>query len=413
METNNKTQKEKLWTKEYIAMTALAFFLSVSLNITGTVIPFFAQHLGGDLSTLGLVMAFFTASALVFRPYFGNMLDKKGRKLTIIAGGVIFSVVTLAYGIALSVIGLLALRFLHGLGFSAHSTAAGTIVADIVPKSRLTEGVGFFGISHTLSMALGPLIGLNLLEYRGFSEVFILAAVLGAISVVIAMSLKLGNDSKKEQVDENNERIILTVNSSIQSAIIEKSAIPASLVLLFIALTLGAVITFLPIFALSRGIGDIGIFFTVFALVQLIARPLTGRLADKFGFSAIMLPGLAFMAISMLILAFASNLGMFVAAGISYGLGFGSTHPTLNAILIKLCPPERRGVGNATFFSAMDIGIGTGAILWGIVSQIAGFTYVFVGAAICVVVASVLYIFNLNKQLMVSNSKVTAPASTL
>jgi len=411
MEAENKIQKDKLWTKEYIAMTALAFFLSVSLNITGTVTPLFAKHLGGDLSTLGLVVAFFTVSALVFRPYFGNMLDKKGRKLTIIIGGIIFSAVTLAYGIALSVVGLLALRFLHGLGFSAHSTAAGTIVADIVPKSRLTEGVGFFGISHTLAMALGPLIGLNLLEYRGFNEVFILAAVLGVISVVIALSLKLGNDSKREQVDEDNEHKILAGNSTIQSSIIEKSAIPASLVLLFIALTLGAVITFLPVFALSMGIGDIGIFFTVFALVQLVARPLTGRLADKFGFSAIMLPGLAFMAISMIILAFASNLGMFVAAGLTYGLGFGSVQPTLNAIMIKLCPPERRGVGNATFFSAMDIGIGTGAILWGVVSQLAGFTYVFIGAALCIVVALVMYILKLDKQIILSNHKTAESAS--
>ena len=411
METNNKTQKVKLWTKEFIAMTALAFFLSLSLNITGIVTPLFAKHLGGDFSTLGLVMAFFTASALIFRPYFGNMLDKKGRKLTIILGGAIFSLVTLAYGIAFSVIGLLALRFLHGLGFSAHSTAAGTIVADIVPKSRLTEGVGFFGLSHTLSMALGPLIGLNLLEHSGFSEVFILAAVLGTISVFIALSLKLGNNSKKEQIDENNGRKILIINPSIQSSIIEKSAIPSSLVLLFIALTLGAVITFLPVFALSRGIEDIGIFFTVFALVQLVARPLTGKLADKFGFSAVMLPGLVFMMISMLLLAFASTLGMFIAAGIAYGLGFGSAQPTLNAIMIKLCPPERRGVGNATFFSAMDIGIGIGAILWGVISQVAGFTYVFIGAALCIVAALVMYIFKLNRQLMLSNHKIAESAS--
>ena len=111
------------------------------------------------------------------------------------------------------------------------------------------------------------------------------------------------------------------------------------------------------------------------------------------------------------ILAFASNLGMFVAAGLTYGLGFGSVQPTLNAIMIKLCPPERRGVGNATFFSAMDIGIGTGAILWGVVSQIAGFTYVFIGAALCIVVASGFYIFKLSKQLMVNDVKMAVPAS--
>jgi len=59
----------------------------------------------------------------------------------------------------------------------------------------------------------------------------------------------------------------------------------------------------------------------------------------------------------------------------------------------------------------MDIGIGTGAVLWGIVSQIVGFTYVFVGAAVCIAAALGFYIFNLSKQLTVSNGKATAPAS--
>ena len=403
----NFIQKEKLWTKDFILMAVLSFFISVSLNITGTITPLYARHLGGDLSLLGLVMAFFTVSALIFRPYFGNMLDKKGRKLTIITGGIIFSVVTIAYGIVFSTIGLLALRFFHGLGFSAHSTASGTIVADIVPRSRLAEGIGFFGISHTLAMGLGPLVGLNLLEHRGFRDVFFLAAVLGGISVICAFLIKLGSKPDEKRAAINMSHNDLADRSSVMYALVEKSAIPTFFVMLFIALTLGAVLTFLPVYADSRGIGDIGFFYSVFALVQLITRPITGKLADKLGYTAIMMPGMAFMAISMLMLAFATDLAMFVAAGAIYGLGFGSVQPTLNAIMITLCPPERRGVGNATFFSAMDIGIGAGAIIWGIASQIAGFAFVFGAASICIVIASVLYMLILNKQLNGEYSKVS------
>lgn len=401
--------REALWTKEYIAMILLTFFLSVSLNMTGTVTPLFATHLGGDLSTLGLVMAFFTAAAMIFRPYFGNMIDKRGRKLTIISGGIVFSAATLAYGATFSVIGLLVLRFLHGFGFSAHSTAAGTVVADIVPSSRLTEGVGFFGISHTLAMALGPVIGLNLLEYLGFNAIFVLAAILAVISVGIAFGIQFQTTGKPENVVSHEQQN----NPDKKSAFIELTAIPASFVLLFIALTLGAIFTFLPAYAASRNIGDIGIFFTAFALIQLAARPLTGKLADKYGFSSVIIPGLAFMAFAMILLAFATNLVLFITAGLAYGIGFGSVQPTLNAIMIKLCPSERRGVGNATFFSAMDIGIGTGAIIWGIISQIAGFTFVFIGSALCIVAASILYVFWLSKQLYVNDIKKALPPESL
>jgi len=397
---NNILIKDKLWTKQYIGMIALSFFISVSLNMSGTITPLYAQYLGGDFSTIGLVMAFFTVSALIFRPLFGILLDKMGRKAVIIGGGVLFSIATLTYGIAFSVVGLLILRFFHGMGFSAHSTASGTVISDIVPSSRLTEGVGYFGIAQTLSMAIGPVIGLSVAGNRGYNTVFIIAASLSAVSVLIACTIGFKNHGLKvipnQHLSENKR--------SIKDAVIEKSVIPTALILFFIALTFGAVLTFLPAYAISKGVGDIGIFFTVFALVQLIVRPLTGKIADKFGFSSIMLPGLGFLAISMMLLAFSENLAMFIAAGITYGTGFGSVQPTLNAIMIKFCPPERRGVGNATFFSAMDIGIGLGAIVWGIISRVAGFQIVYIACAVCVIAAAVLHVFWLDKQIKSNNN---------
>jgi len=400
MDMNLPLQNEKLWTKNYIAMVILSFFLSVSLNMTGTVTPLFVQHLGGDLSIVGVVVAFFTVAALIFRPYFGVLLDKKGRKLTIIVGGLIFSAATLAHGIAFSILALFVLRFLQGMGFSAHSTASGTVISDIIPTARLTEGMGFFGISHTLGMALGPFLGLELVELAGFNLVFIFAAVLGAISIVITSSLKLKSDLDRVKFHKSKAQAMEKRTGSPLDSLFEKTAIAPSVVLLFVAFSL-ATVTFLPVLAVSRGIGDVGIFFTIFALVQLITRPLTGKVADKYGFSYVMLPGLVFIAVSMILLAFAADITEFVIAGVFYGIGFGSAQPTLNAIMIRLCPPARRGVGTATFFSSMDIGIGVGAVVWGIISQAAGFTFVFLGAAVCIISSVLIYIFWLEKLLSV------------
>lgn len=383
--------KEKLFTRQYIGVIALQFFLSVSLNMSGTLAPLYAQYLGGSFATLGLVMAFFTAAALLFRPFFGMLLDSKGRKLVLIGGGIVFIFATLSYTMAWSVAFFLLLRFVHGFGFSAHSTASGTIVADIVPRSRLNEGVGYFGIAHTVSMAVGPVIGLSILDNFGFVPVFVLASVIAAISILIAIFTDI-KDSNSFRVNGH------PVARTFTDTIIEKTVVPTSVILFFIALTFGAILTFLPAYGKSLGIADIGIFFTVFALVQLVVRPLTGMLADKFGFSYAVLPGFVFLAASMLILAYSTNILMFILAGFAYGIGFGSIQPSLNAIMIKLCPPDRRGVGNATFFSAMDIGIGAGAVLWGIVSELTSFRHVYIICSICVIAAGALYLIWLNNK---------------
>jgi MFS family permease len=153
----------------------------------------------------------------------------------------------------------------------------------------------------------------------------------------------------------------------------------------------------MPIFSKARDIDNIGLFFTFYAVSMILTRLVTGRLADHYGFLKVLLPGMAMMFMLFVTLAVASSLPVVLLAALFYGVGFGTIQPILNAIVIKLSPPERRGAANATYYATMDIGYGFGSLAWGVVSQMTGFTVVFLGCAVCMVIAVLAYYLLLHR----------------
>ena len=412
-------QQDSLWTKHFIQIMIVAFMVSITMNMTMTTLPLYGQHIGGSRSLAGYITAIFTLSALLFRPVFGTLLDNKGRKKVLVIGIFVFFLSVLSYNFAYLVSVLLFFRFIQGAGFSGHSTAAGTIVADIVPVKRLAEGIGYFGVANTLGSAIGPSIGLYIIKYFDYNILFIISAIFSLTALLIAYAINYEKEKqfvgqifnktkiKKEEIHKNQfeiknevragrERkvgIKVGLDNGIVAGIVifEKSALPTSLVLFFVALTVGSIMTFIPIYALNKGIEDIGIFFIIYAFALLLTRIKMGKLVDRYGVTAVIIPGLMIGFIALIILAFAESLISFLIVAFLYGFSFATVYPTLNATMVRLCPPLRRGAGNATFFSAMDIGVGLGSVIWGYISELFGFVYVYLGAAVCIIFALFFY----------------------
>ena len=165
--------REKLWTKYFTLTFIYALFTAISNNMLMTGIPLYAIHLGGNNSISGLLFGLFMGAAILFRPLFGTLIDDKSRRLVLIIGCMISTVISLSYVLAFSIGILLFVRSLHGVGFSATTNASGTIVSDIVPRSRLAEGVGYFGLSNTLATAIGPALSLLLIQHYHFNVLFL------------------------------------------------------------------------------------------------------------------------------------------------------------------------------------------------------------------------------------------------
>lgn len=383
---------EKLWTKDYFLTFSYAMSTQISNNMLMTALPLYAIHLGGDNSISVMLFGFFMFVAILFRPYFGKLSDEKSRRIVLIIGAIVAAFITLSYVVAFTISLLLIMRSLHGIGFSATTNAAGTVISDIVPKKRLGEGIGYYGLSNTLSTAIGPALSIYLIQQFNYQVLFIVAGLIGLISIVCSLFITYEKRNPKIKVKSKQKR-------KISELLFEKTALPTGLVTAFVYVAMGAALTFIPTFALSLGIVDIGLYFTVYSFALLFTRIVGGKLADKYGSSYVIIPGLFIMAGSFVVLAYASTLGGFIISGVLYGLGLGFVEPALNAVMIKLCPPDRRGAGNSTFFTAKDLGSGGGAIALGFISLQAGFKAVFLLSALSIIIAFLAYFFVLRRQM--------------
>lgn len=395
MEGIKNMSRERLWTRQFAFILLINFFASVIMNMLNSTMSLYVDHIGGNKASVGLITGIFSLSALFFRPWFGNLIDNKSRKLVLLIGVGILSLVSLSYTLVYSVIFLLVLRIIHGIGLSAQSTAIGTVISDIAPRSRLSEGVGFSGIAATIATAVGPSLGLYLIQNYNYNVFFGVASAFGILAVIFSFYI---NYEKKE----NNFKVIkakenITYDKRKKVAIFERTAVPASIVVFFMLFTVSSIFTFLPAYAIEKGIDNVGSFFTVYALSFLVGRTITDKLTVKYGINKIMIPGLILVIISYIMLAFASSLPIILFIGFIYGFGYSATQPTLNSIAVSKCVPERRGAANATFFSAMDSGFFIGATIWGIMCEKGGFTLVYLGSAICITLALISYMILLNR----------------
>ncbi|RLL43843.1 MFS transporter [Oceanobacillus piezotolerans] len=394
MQRQSNTAEKKLWTKYFILTFIYALFTSTANNMLLTGLPLYALHLGGDNSISGLLFGLFMLFAILSRPLFGKLIDEKSRRMVLIAGGVISAFLSLSYVFAFSIGLLLVLRALHGFGFSATTNSSGTVVSDIVPKSRLAEGIGYFGLANTLSTAVGPALSLFIIVNFNFNILFIVTTLIGFIALFCSLFI---NYEKNGEPDHKLSNI--KVKRKLTEIMYEKTALPTALVTVFIYVAMGATMTFIPTYALSLGIEDIGIYFIVYSFALFFTRIAGGKLADKYGSSLVIIPGLIMIVLSFVVLAYATSLSAFIISAILYGLGLGSVDPTLNAVMIRLCPPDRRGAGNSTFFTAKDLGGGFGAVIFGFISLSQGFRFVFLYCALSVIIAMIAYHFILRKQI--------------
>ncbi|PFM63092.1 MFS transporter [Bacillus cereus] len=374
---------ERLWTKSFIQMTVAMLFLFTGFYLLVPTLPLFIKEIGGNESQVGLMMGMFTIAAVVIRPIIGGMLDKYGRKSFIIWGLIFFGLTMLSYNLASTILFLAFLRVIHGVTWAVSTTAVGTAITDIIPDSRRGEGMGWYGMAMTIAMAIGPMIGLWVVQNYSFHGLFVLATLLSFMAVVLSLITKMPFAPQKEK-------------GKIQ--LFEKSVLSITIVVFFLSFAYGGITTFLPLFASSIDVNP-GTFFLVYAIALTIVRPISGKLLDKYGEVFIILPTLCITILAIVVLTISNSVMGVIIAAVLYGVGFGSAQPALQAAMLIIVAPSKRGVANASFFTAFDLGIGLGAILLGFVSQIFGYRFLFAGSAISGLIALIIFVIFVKQRL--------------
>jgi MFS family permease len=366
---------ERLWTKPFVLITTGNLSLFVAFYMLYPTLPLFIKQLGGTETHVGLAMGAFMLASVIFRPIVGGLLDRFGRRPFIVWGLILFTVAMYLYDWVGGVAVLMGLRVLHGMSWALSSTSIMTAVTDLIPTSRRGEGMGWFLTSMTLAMAVGPLLGIWVLDKVSFSALFLLGMILSIATLFLMLGIKI-----PAQARPNSRRIEW----------FEKSVLPVAVSVFFLFLAYGGITTFVPLFAESIHVNS-GAFFLAFAATLAVSRPISGKLADRYGETFVIVPALAITILSLLVLAFSTGLFGMVVSAVLHGIGFGSAHPALQAATIRVARADRKGVANASLSTATDLGIGLGAIILGWVSQYTSYQVLFIVSAISVACSVLLF----------------------
>ncbi|MDQ6420416.1 MFS transporter [Paenibacillus sp. LHD-117] len=375
---------ERLWTRPFILYTVGMLFLFTGFYLLLPTMPLFIKQLGGNEAQVGLATGAFMLAAVVVRPIVGGLLDRYGRRPFIVWGLLLFALAMYLYDWVGGIVVLLMLRILHGMTWAVSTTAVFTAVTDMIPSSRRGEGMGWFGTAMTLAMAIGPMLGIWVMQNLSFGALFLIACSLSAAALFLTFGVKLPFRPQ-------------TGNRKIE--FFEKSVWPVAASVFLLMIAYGGTTTFVPLFSQSIGVNS-GLFFLVYAVTLTLIRPVAGKLSDRRGETFVIIPGLAITIAALLLLSLATGWAGVLAAAVLFGVGFGSAQPALQVATLRLARPDRRGVANASLLTATDLGIGLGAIALGWVSQFGSYQVLFTVSAVSAFLSLMLFVLVVKRLLI-------------
>lgn len=364
------------------------FFLFFSFQMLIPTLPAYIALFGGDSLIIGWVIGIYTISALISRPFVGKALDTYNRKVILFIGLSIFSFSVITYNWMSSILLILILRFIHGIGWGTASTSFGTIISEIIPAKRRGEGMGYYGLSSTIAMALAPFFGIWIMNIYGFSYLFIVSFAMSIVSLILSQFISIAK-IKPIQKEITELRFI---------DLYEKSSLFPGLLILLFTITYGGIVTFITLYGKEVGIENVGWFFFGNAIAVLIIRPIAGKIFDRKGHKWVLIPGVISSSIGLLILSYSTDVYMLVIASLFYGLGFGSVQPALLAWTINRVSSDKKGAANGTFFSAFDIGIGVGSIFLGAIARATSYSTMYRLSLIMLLLYMIIYLRYLYKK---------------
>ncbi len=366
-------------------MSIASLFMFVAFYLLMPIIAMYVvDHFEADASLAGVVAASYIISALLTRPFSGYLVDRFDRRKFYLLVFLLFAIFFIGYVISSSIMELVITRVLLGATFALTTTASNTLAIDVIPSSRRAEGIGYYGAIIVLAMAIGPMLGLYMIKYFSYKELFIFATGCAWVGVGVATLVRTKPREQRVHEPLSLDRFFLKEGVSIATII-------AMLYFLY-----GTLMVYVSLYVRSCEINsNPANFFLIFALGIIIARIMAARYLRKglhneilqFGTIAIILAGLLFT-------CYLTDL-TFPIASIGLGVGFGLVAPSIQAMIVDLVPASRRGTANSTYFIALDLGSGIGMLVGGTIAHIWDYQMIYIiGVAICGLALMLYYLYS-------------------
>ena len=311
-------------------------------------------------------------SGIIVRPWVGTALDRVGRRRCLITGGFIFLLAHLLY-LGVDTIGWMvyAVRLLHGLGMGILMATFFTLAADLSPQARKTEGIAIFGISGHLSGTIGVTMGEAIIQWGGYSSLFVVCAGLSLVSILLSLGIPDPGHHRPEGPTEGFMK--LSFAPSLRMPLLATVAF---------AFSLSSYMVFLKPYALSVEIGSVTSFFVAYTLTAIGVRVIGGNWPDRFGLKRVIYPAMVSLTLGILLLVVRPTPFGLVLSGILSGLGHGFIFPILSVMIIGRERKSHQGSLMTLFTMAFDLGLFIGAPLLGWTAKVGHYVSMFIAAAL-------------------------------
>lgn len=382
--------KDRLITPSYCFILAANFLLYFGFWLLIPILPFYLSEVFSvGNSTIGIILSCYTVAALCIRPFSGYFLDTFARKPLYLLAYFVFMTIFAGYIIAGSLTLFILFRIVHGVSFGMVTVGGNTLVIDIMPSSRRGEGLGYYGLSNNIAMAVGPMSGLFLHD-AGMSYTMIFCCSLASCiaGFICASLVKTPYKPPVKREPISLDRFILL------------KGIPAGVSLLLLSIPYGMTTNYVAMYAKEIGINaTTGFFFTFMAVGMAISRIFSGKIVDKGKVTQVISAGLYIVVFSFFLLSACvyiiswSSMAcsiLFFAVALLLGVGFGIMFPAYNTLFVNLAPNSQRGTATSTYLTSWDVGIGIGMLAGGYIAEISSFDKAYLFGA-CLTIVSVLY----------------------
>lgn len=372
---------ERLWNSNYCKVMTANFSLFFAFYILTPLLPLYlSEHFGATKDVIGMVLSGYTITALLFRPFSGYFVDAFPRKKVLMVCFAAFSIFFAGYIAASTLLLFTIVRTLHGGPFGALTVANSTVAIDVLPSSRRTEGIGYYGLSNNLAMALAPTIGIYLYRYcHSFELLFWIALAVAMVGLAVDATVRVEKPSQlsPKEIAFSWDRFFLTKGWLL------------GLNMVAFGFCFGVLSNYLAIYGKEQlGItGGTGTYFMLCSVGLILSRLQGGRALRQGRLThnaaegmLISLVGYALFVIGPTLaqilsaeLSPLSTLIPYYASALLIGLGNGHMWPAFQNMIIGVAENNRRGTANSTILVSWDVGMGLGILLGGIVAEHFGY----------------------------------------
>jgi len=380
--------RDKIWNKDFILLILSNFLMYITYYAIISVLPIYlVSDLNASKSQVGIVVAAYTLASVMIRPFSGFTLDRYSRKMVFIVALVVYSFLFAGYLVALSISALILLRFSQGLTWGFTTIAGSTIAVDLIPSAKRGEGIGYFALSTTLGMSVGPIIGLFICHQWGYTAMFIAGFVISIASLICANTIHL---PKQSMIGKHQH--------FRWDSLFNKESILPSLNVLIVMSTYGGLLSFIALYGREIGVHNTSLFFLIFSIGIATSRLTAGKAFDRNGPRRIITICLSILVLSFPVLASVQNATGYYISAIFIGFGIGVVFPTFQSMVNNLADSQHRGAANSTLYTALDIGMGFGMSMSGLIAQYISISAIFIiSSTVCLIGLVFFRIFVVNK----------------